>query len=189
MATAARRRCGGRHQPPRRFRALPRPHLIRAGESTVPQLPFECFVVLKLQGRKTVPTRPTLMMEHPHCAGVPQLLAQATAPRSPIKVFLGTKVPGRVMTPAVMVLVVVSPGRGTVPQDLVEQKGRQLSTERTLAMELPGCETAPTVRIPALKRLSCEEAPPLPVESVLTLRLGPARSARCLPHLRQPRCR
>ena len=82
-------------------------------------------------------------MEHPHCVGVPQLLAQATAPRSPIKVFLGTKVPGRVMTPAVMILVMVSPGRGTVPQDLVEQKGRQLLTERTLAMELPGRPTVP----------------------------------------------
>ena len=115
MATAARRRWRGRCQTPRRFRAVPRPHLTRVGESQVPQLPFGCFVVLKLQGRKTAPTRPTLTMEHPHCVGVPQLLAQATAPRSPIKAFVGTKVPGRVMTPAVMVLVMVSPGRGTVP--------------------------------------------------------------------------
>ena len=83
------------------------------------------------------------MMEHPHCAGVPQLLAQATAPRSPIKVFLGMKLPGRVTTPAVMVLVMEPPSRGTVPQDLVELTVPQLLTELTLAMEPPGRPTVP----------------------------------------------
>jgi hypothetical protein len=109
MATAARRRWRGRHPTPRRFRAVPWPHLTRAGEPMVPQLLFGWLVVLKLLGRMTALTRPTPKTEHPHSVGAPQLPAQATVPQSPIKVSLGTKVPGRMISPVVMVFVMAAP--------------------------------------------------------------------------------
>ena len=84
-----------------------------------------------------------------------------------------------------LILALLRPSCQTVVQLLVQLTVPQ-GQELIWVMELPWCETVPTVRISVMKLLSCETVPPLLVESILALGLAPARSACCRSTLAEP---